>query len=117
MRGREWKKLSKTIIERDGRMCRKCGKLECDMELQHNLAVDHIIPARMFGERVDLMNQDGNLITLCASCHGRKTSKIEPRMFKGDMLALGEFYGEEIKLRAIGILNQIQPEEKNLTSK
>ena len=48
----------------------------------------------------ELANGPGNLATLCHSCHGIKTTVTEPRLLRGDWLALREFYGAETMERA-----------------
>lgn len=41
----------------------------------------------------EVANASANLATLCIACHGVKTMAIEPRLVRGDWLALREFYG------------------------
>lgn len=69
-RGPNWKRRSKMARERDGHRCQICGSSE-------QLHVHHIIPFDHFGyvqgenENYKQANALSNLITLCASCHGR----------------------------------------------
>lgn len=49
--------VRKMVIERDGKMCLKCGR-------EDNLQIDHIVPVRFGGN-----NNYDNLQTLCKSCN------------------------------------------------
>jgi 5-methylcytosine-specific restriction endonuclease McrA len=49
--------LDRKILERDGWRCQYCGSTQ-------DLQVDHIQSRRQLGS-----DAEGNLITLCASCH------------------------------------------------
>jgi 5-methylcytosine-specific restriction endonuclease McrA len=92
-RGPGWRRLAETIRERDERLCVRCGTSEA-ADRRH--AVDHVIPWIMLRHSPSVANDPANLATLCARCHGIKTTVTEPRMFKGDFLSLVEFYGREI---------------------
>ena len=54
---RNWNKVRKIILERDGHKCYFCG-------ISDNLDVHHIRPLSKDGN-----NETYNLITLCESCH------------------------------------------------
>ncbi|RNC93924.1 MAG: HNH endonuclease [Oricola sp.] len=63
-RGPRWRALRQQALRRDGWACVQCGA-------RHRLEIDHIAPVRHAPERAfDL----GNLQTLCAGCHTRKTA-------------------------------------------
>jgi 5-methylcytosine-specific restriction endonuclease McrA len=63
--------------------------------------VDHIIPWILLKADESVANHFDNLASLCISCHGKKTLSVEPKLFKGDVLTLRRFYGEEIANKAI----------------
>lgn len=77
---------------RDGRRCVRCGDGEVGGR-RH--AVDHIVPWVIAKANHYAANSDANLATLCHPCHGIKTTVTEPRIMRGDWLALSEFYGPE----------------------
>ena len=52
-----YRKLCRQVLERDGWRCQNCGRLT-------DLQVHHMNPRSLLGE-----DAEGNLITLCASCH------------------------------------------------
>ncbi len=52
-----YERLCEQVLERDGWRCQRCG---CPGELQ----VHHINPRSRLGD-----DAEGNLITLCTSCH------------------------------------------------
>lgn len=60
----EWKEISRAIRERDRYKCVKCGNKD------GRLYVDHIIERKDGGADFD----HENLETLCAPCHGLKTT-------------------------------------------
>lgn len=66
-----WKRARASHLQSEPlcRSCRKAGKL---VEAQ---VVDHIIPVRDGGAELD----DGNLQSLCKSCHNSKTISAAPR--------------------------------------
>lgn len=70
-RGRGWPKLAQQIRDRDGHICRHCGKTEA--ENGRALDVDHVIPWRLFSD-AEAANDPDNLLSLCVSCHGYKTT-------------------------------------------
>lgn len=96
-RGRGWRRIAAAIRERDGRVCVRCGTVDEGREL----AVDHIIPWLLVRHDEARANDPDNLASLCSSCHGVKTTVIEPRLARGDFIALTEFYGAERAARAI----------------
>lgn len=59
-----WRKKRQEIRARDYHLCRYC--LERGVFTCEGLAVHHIVPLE---ERPELGLEDGNLITLCESCH------------------------------------------------
>ena len=62
---REWRlKRHEHLAEEP--LCRECRRRG---RLARATVVDHIVPIRFGGERLD----DGNLQSLCASCHSRKS--------------------------------------------
>ena len=63
--GSDWGEIRLDVLDRDEWQCRVCGVDAEDTKLD----VHHITPARTFDE-YDRMNDQSNLITLCASCHG-----------------------------------------------
>jgi DEAD/DEAH box helicase domain-containing protein len=62
--GAGWRKLSEKVRTRDDFTCQNCGKLETDKAFH----VHHKIPFKQFVNRYDA-NREGNLITLCPTCH------------------------------------------------
>ena len=70
-----WKKISASVMMRDGYSCRVCGKSDLELvnsstkynKLHLGLEVHHIIPRKDGGS-----DSFSNLITLCEECH-RKT--------------------------------------------
>lgn len=97
-RGPGWRRLAETIRERDGRRCVRCSEPEGE---RRRHPVDHIVPWVLVKHRPEIANDPANLATLCAACHGRKTTVIEPRLLRGDWLALQEFYGRPVMLAAM----------------
>lgn len=61
----EWKLIRNRIYKRDNWTCQICGK-----HCQDDIQCHHIVPYRITQD-----NSDGNLITLCKSCHCREESK------------------------------------------
>ena len=83
-RGANWITQSALARDRDGKLCRGCGEA-CGQRA----SVDHIVPFRLTR---DFAKQDGkdpndlnNLISLCRSCHSKKTM-AERRLLKGDVI-------------------------------
>ena len=60
---KRWRALRLQVLRRDGWQCVQC-------KARGRLEVDHIEPVR---KRPDLAYEMGNLQTLCARCHSRKT--------------------------------------------
>jgi hypothetical protein len=54
------KEVRKTIFQRDGNKCYKCGSIEC-------LCLDHIIPKPQFQ-----IHTVDNMLTLCLRCNFKK---------------------------------------------
>ena len=78
---KEWKRIRKQALQRDGGMCRDCmDRMKSETGFRPNRAtmVHHIIPR---SERPDLELVLENLISLCDSCHEarhpEKRSKIK----------------------------------------
>lgn len=78
---KEWKRIRKDALQRDGGMCRDCMdrmRLETGYKPNRATMVHHIIPR---SERPDLELVLENLISLCDSCHEvrhpEKRSKIK----------------------------------------
>lgn len=90
-RGPEWESLAETIRVRDGRCCRRCGKPETENGAR--LSVDHLVPWRTFTDKT-LANDPENLVSLCRSCHTKKTVGPERAYLRGDGLALAQFKRE-----------------------
>ncbi|RXF73904.1 HNH endonuclease [Hansschlegelia zhihuaiae] len=63
LKTKRWQVLRHQVLERDGWACRSCGS-------RRRLEVDHVRPVRNAPERAF---DAGNLQTLCAQCHTRKT--------------------------------------------
>lgn len=84
-RGAKWLKIAAAIRERDGHICRRCGKTEADNG--RRLDVDHIRPWRSF-EHESEANDPSNLVSLCGRCHKSKTSGAERAWLRGDRLAM-----------------------------
>lgn len=103
-RGRVWRELAETIRERDGRRCVRCGTPE-EPGQAGRLQVDHVMPARMLLDRPEVADDPLNLASLCAACHAIKTHRYEPRILRGDWLALQEFYGREIASAVTALVN------------
>jgi 5-methylcytosine-specific restriction endonuclease McrA len=89
-RGTGWRKIAARIRQRDELRCVRCSGQDEGREL----AVDHIVPWVLVSSDETAANSDANLASLCLSCHGTKTASIEPRLLRGDWLALQEFYGK-----------------------
>ena len=64
---RNWDRLRGEVFTRDGRKCVRCGSAE-------DLHCDHILELSDGGT-----NDPDNLMTLCRSCHSRKTAKAHPK--------------------------------------
>lgn len=82
-RGPKWIRLAETIRNRDGYKCGRCGRSQD--ENGEKLSVDHIRPWRSFTDKTEA-NATTNLISLCRPCHAVKTSRVENKMRRGDML-------------------------------
>jgi DEAD/DEAH box helicase domain-containing protein len=62
--GPTWPETRKLIIDRDGRKCQNCGRVESG--ISHH--VHHVVPFRMFTD-LSRANSLENLTTLCPNCH------------------------------------------------
>lgn len=102
-RGVGWKKLSAEIRVADENQCVRCGT-EPDAR---ELSVDHVIPWRMWVNKV-AANDRRNLRSLCDRCHGIKSSSVEPKLEKGQWLALKTFYGDEVAESAMALFFESQ---------
>lgn len=65
-RGKNWSKLSKSILERDAYTCRDCGFVGT----RKTLDCHHVIPYRLF-KSMRQANAKRNLVTLCKPCHAK----------------------------------------------
>lgn len=63
-RGSGWERLRETVYERDNYTCQKCGKTN------GKIHAHHIVPYRVSRD-----NSLTNLITLCVSCHTKRTHR------------------------------------------
>lgn len=86
-RGRGWAALARSIRERDGHRCRRCGKTAADN--RQALSVDHVIPWRTFSDHSEA-NRPENLVALCRSCHSKK-QHAEFAWLKGDVLDMWRY--------------------------
>ncbi len=82
-RGPRWNKIAEEIRIRDERKCMACSKSEAGFK--QRFPVDHIVPYRMMLAFEIHPNDPINLMTLCHSCHPKKTH-IESRLLKGDVI-------------------------------
>ncbi len=94
-RGVGWKRICQTVRDRDGNICRWCGK--SSVENGRALSVDHVRPWRECESEAEA-NRLENLVSLCLSCHGKKF-KIENAWLRGDGLALQQYR------QFVGIIN------------
>lgn len=88
-RGAGWKLLAAQVRVRDGHRCRRCGAAQQPTD-KPQFPVDHIVPWRAFTDKT-AANALANLVTLCRSCHSRKTSAAERLYLKGDMIAFEQY--------------------------
>jgi HNH endonuclease len=84
----DWKERAERVRKRDGYRCRDCGKTQ--RENGSKLHVDHVPPRRWFSDPAVADHED-NLLSRCASCHGRKTTGAERKLLRGDMLAFRRY--------------------------
>ena len=61
---RQWARLRRRILERDGYRCRACGR-------PGKLEVDHVTPMHAGGAALE----PANLQALCGPCHIEKTTR------------------------------------------
>ena len=69
-----WKIIRKKVYKRDNWTCQICG-IHCGNEEKSKIQCHHIIPYRITQD-----NSESNLITLCASCHGKEEHKYYKRL-------------------------------------
>lgn len=65
--GSEWDKLRKRILTRDKHLCQECKR---NGRIATGNHVDHIVPKAKGGT-----DAEGNLQTLCLTCHEAKTAR------------------------------------------
>lgn len=100
-RGRNWRRIRRDITARDVETCQACGR----SEHKKKPPVDHIIPYRLMLDWGLEANVDGNLITVCDSCHSKKTNAIEPKLLRGDLIGF-----------VLGLLKMRYPEDRIRTA-
>ena len=83
-----WNRIAARIRDRDNHCCRRCGKTEADNK--QKLSVDHVIPWRSFTDKLEA-NAESNLVSLCRSCHQKKTIGAERRWLRGDALGIQDY--------------------------
>lgn len=88
-RGPLWERIAETIRVRDERKCRKCGLAEAENRGKR-LSVDHIRAWRTFTDKV-AANAPENLVSLCQSCHNKKTLVTERKYLRGDVQAFEQY--------------------------
>lgn len=66
MSEREWMELRASVFARDGGRCVECGSTD-DLHCDHNVELSN-----------GGTNHPDNLITLCRTCHSRKTARAKP---------------------------------------
>jgi 5-methylcytosine-specific restriction endonuclease McrA len=89
-RGPNWRRLAAAIRQRDDYTCRRCGKSQA--ENGQRLAVDHIMPWRLFDDAdKTAANDPNNLVSLCKSCHAWKTARAERKFLRGDVIDFREY--------------------------
>ena len=83
---RDWRLRCEVVRQRDHGRCRRCAR-EAFSSLG---AVDHVLPRRLLIGRENGVL--ANLALLCRDkCHAWKTSMLEPRLYRGDVLAFQMF--------------------------
>lgn len=65
-----WREQAARVKQRDGYACTACGS-------EDDLTVDHIEPVAHSGQKA---YADHELATLCRSCNGRKSDKLDVRI-------------------------------------
>lgn len=80
--GSNWDTARSRVLDRDNHRCQVCGVSNDELDLEHKLHVHHITQAHQFGAHdADLetdytqMNRPENLVSLCASCHGKNEGR------------------------------------------
>ncbi len=87
----DWKARAERVRCRDGYRCRNCGKTQ--QENGRRLSVDHILPRRWFADHVKA-DDPANLVSRCASCHGKKTAGAERKLLQGDVIGFQQHLKE-----------------------
>lgn len=103
--GKRWRDRAEEIRALDGYRCVRCGAADEPTNQAARLQVDHILPRRLLVDRPDVVDLDINLASLCPPCHAVKTHRYEPRILRGDMLAIEDFYGRAVRFVAVEVLN------------
>lgn len=67
---KRWARVRRSVLERDGYACKKCGR-------RGRLEVDHIQPLQRGGAEFD----PANLQALCRPCHFAKTRREHAERF------------------------------------
>jgi len=86
-RGMGWERARKAARQRD-KVCRLCGKTP--KENCQRLSVDHIVPYSTFDDP-EQANDLSNLVSLCRSCHAKKTHGPEYHFLRGNTEHLDQF--------------------------
>ncbi len=87
-----WKRLSASIMERDGHQCRNCGS-EKELVVHHWRPIaDESEGITMWGYRkakCPLIVPESGLVTVCVICHGSLTSARDRVKIRDDVSQLG----------------------------
>lgn len=86
-RGMGWERARKAARARD-QVCRLCGKTP--KENGQRLSVDHIVPYGTFDDP-EKANDLSNLVSLCRSCHAKKTHGPEYHFLNGNVEYLDQW--------------------------
>jgi len=84
---RAWARIRKAILARDGQACQAFVTPLERTDHSRNLHVHHIVPERWIRRWMKGADAHtpGNLLTVCAACHGRLTAAEAP-LFAGNWL-------------------------------
>ena len=79
----EWREKRNIIIDRDGNLCRSCGKSHY-LEVHHTFYALDCLPWQYSNDSDCLPSEESNdsLITLCNNCHEKWHEKHTPRLYK-----------------------------------
>lgn len=105
-RGAKWRQIAALVRERDHDTCRNCGTVR-PQDAKQNWPVDHVRPWRLF-DTIEAANDPSNLVTLCPSCHSRKTHGIERRALNGDWSLLTR-WGDAVKVAVPDPAGELSP--------